>query len=76
MSTVLTLRTPENLRRALAVRAQAEGKAISELVREILEKALAEPAMQTRVGHLRGRLEPTAETDDSWRRQLRDRNWR
>jgi predicted nucleic acid-binding protein len=29
-----------------------------------------------RVGHLEGRLELPAESDDTWRRELRERNWR
>jgi plasmid stability protein len=73
---VLTIRAPEDLRRALTVRAQAEGKTVSELAREILEASLAEQPIGARAGHLKGRLTATPEHDDSWRLQLRQRNWR
>lgn len=76
MRTTLTVRTDESLRKALARRAKAQGKSISELVREILEEALAERPFAARVGHLRGGLELPGEPSDPWRRRIRDRNWR
>jgi len=57
MRTTITIRADESLRDALAERAQATGKTISELVREILEEALAERPLGPRIKHVRGRLE-------------------
>lgn len=74
--TTLTVRTDEELRDALERRARSEGKTLSSLVREILEEALAERPLVARAGHLKGCLELPQDTDDPWRRQLRDRNWR
>jgi plasmid stability protein len=75
MATTLTVRTDETLRRALRRRAQAVGKTISALVREILEEALTEHSIAARAGHLKGRLDlPRGDDEDAWRRQLRERN--
>lgn len=76
MSTTLTVRTDEPLREALRSRAAAQGKTISMLVREILEEALMERPITARAGHLKGRLDLPAASEDPWRRQLRERNWR
>jgi plasmid stability protein len=75
MGVVLTVRTDEALREALRRRAAAQGKSISELVREILESALEERPMGQRVGHLRGCLDLPRPQDD-WGRKLREQNWR
>jgi len=76
MTTTLTVRTDENLRRALRRRAEARGKTISALVREILEEAVTEQPIAARAGHLKGTLELPHGDEDPWRRQLRERNWR
>lgn len=76
MSTTLTVRTDEALREALASRAAASGKTISQLVREILENALSEQPVTTRAGHLKGKLKLPSKSGDEWRRQLQERNWR
>lgn len=76
MRTTLTVRADEALRKALARRAKAQGKSMSELVREILEEALAERPLAAKVGHLRGGLEIPRKPSDPWRRQIRARNWR
>ncbi len=76
MTTTLTVRTDETLRRALRRRAEAVGKTISALVREILEEALTEQSIAARAGHLKGRLDLPQDCEDPWRRQLRERNWR
>lgn len=75
MGTTLTVRTGSELRRALQSRAKSAGKTVSELVREILEEAVAERPMAERTAHVRGRLELSQPTDE-WRKQLRQRNWR
>ena len=76
MSTTITVRASEALRRALDQQAAARGKTVSALVREILEEAVAERPLKDRVGHLRGSLGPARGSADSWRQRLRERNWR
>lgn len=76
MSTTLTVRTDEALRDALAERARAQGKTLSQLVREILEAAVAERPLGARAGHLRGRLVLREQATEPWRESLRRRNWR
>ncbi len=56
MSTTLTVRLEDKQRQALEKRAVALGKSMSEVVRDILERALAEEPISARAGHLRGRL--------------------
>jgi hypothetical protein len=76
MSTTLTVRTKEPLREALLKRADAQGKTLSELVREILEDAVLERPLGSRIGYLRGRLSLSGLSTENWRERLHDRNWR
>jgi predicted transcriptional regulator len=76
MSTTLSIRADEQLLDALRKRASAQGKTVSEVVREILEEKLVERPLATRAGHLRGRLDSDSAASDPWRQQLRERNWR
>jgi predicted transcriptional regulator len=76
MSTTLTVRTDDALRDALAERARAQGKTLSQLVREILEAALAERPLESRAGHLKGRLMLREQATEPWRESLRRHNWR
>jgi plasmid stability protein len=76
MSTTLTIRTDASLRKRLDERAAAAGKSVSEFVREILEKELADRPLAARTGHLKARLALPARPEEPWRRKLRDRNWR
>ena len=76
MSTTLTVRTDDSLREALRRRADARGKTISDIVREILQEALIERPVGERAGHLKGLLSRPATDDDPWRKRLRERNWR
>ena len=75
-TTTLTIRTDEALRQALQMRAEFQGKTVSELAREILAEAVSERPLAERVGHLRGQLEREPDDSDSWRMQIRERNWR
>jgi plasmid stability protein len=75
-NTTLTIRTDSTLRKALQERALVQGKTVSQVVREILEAALVEQPLAVRTGHLQGRLELPAQSDDPWRTQMRERNWR
>ena len=47
----------------------------TEVVREILESALAERPLAERLGKTRGSLR-IAEARAAWQRQIRERNWR
>jgi predicted transcriptional regulator len=76
MSTTLTIRTDDALREELRKRAQAQGKSVSQVVREALQQSLVERPLSARSGQLRGQLDLSEIPEDSWRRQLRERNWR
>jgi hypothetical protein len=76
MSTTITIRAEEHLREALRRKAAASGKTVSELVREILEEALADRPLHVRAGHLKGRLRLPRKVSEPWRKHLRRRNWR
>lgn len=76
MRTSLTIRMDEKLRDALRERAALQGKTVSQLAREILSEALEERPMAARIGHLRGRLKIPPDASDSWRKEIRARNWR
>lgn len=76
MGTTLTIRADEALREALAKRAKSQGKNVSEVIREILEAAIAEKPLEEKVGHLKGRLRLPPKPSEPWRSRLRKRNWR
>jgi predicted transcriptional regulator len=76
MSTTLTIRLDEAMRDALAKTAEAQGKTVSRLVREILREALAERPLKARAGHLKGALMLREQAVEPWRESLRQRNWR
>jgi predicted transcriptional regulator len=76
MGTTLTIRTDDALLEGLRQRAKVQGKTVSQVVREALEQSLVERPLSARSGQLRGQLDLTKASDDSWRRQLRERNWR
>ena len=75
MDRTLTLRLDREQDQALTRRVKAAGTTRSAWVRDIIDKALADLPLGSRVGHLRGRVElPRARS--AWRRELKDRNWR
>ena len=76
MSTTITIRADESLREALDKKAALSGKTVSQVVREILEDALADRPLKARAGHLKGTLTLGGKTAEPWRQQLRQRNWR
>jgi plasmid stability protein len=76
MSTTITFRADEPLRERLERRAAASGKSLSALVREILEKAVAESSVGRRAGHLKARLSLRPGSSDPSRTSIRERNWR
>jgi hypothetical protein len=78
MNTTLTIRLPASQRRALSSKAAAAGKTESEIVRNLIERELVEQTVGERVGELFGclSLPHGARTTDSWRKNIRARNWR
>lgn len=76
MSTTITIRADEQLRRSLQRRAREQGKSVSEVAREILRSALEQRPLELRTGHLRGRLRVREAPPEAWRKTLRERNWR
>ena len=76
MSTTLTIRTDDRLRNALAKRAEAQGRTLSEVAREILQAALQERPLKARTGHIKGKLKLPRRPTEAWRKELRRRNWR
>ncbi|GJL55990.1 MAG: hypothetical protein NPIRA02_31220 [Nitrospirales bacterium] len=76
MTTTITIRADDALRTALAKRAKIQGKNVSEVIREILQSAVEERPLGTRVGHLKGRLHLGKKSVDPWRARLQNQNWR
>jgi hypothetical protein len=76
MSTTITVRAGKALRTALDRKAVASGRTVSELVREMLEEALAGRSLGARAGHLKGRLRLPRQLSEAWRERLRRHNWR
>ncbi|MFU8859113.1 MAG: FitA-like ribbon-helix-helix domain-containing protein [Cyclonatronaceae bacterium] len=76
MSKTITIRTDESLHRALEKRAMARGITLSQEIRKILQDAVEERPLGMKTRHLRGRLALNHRQDESWRKTLRDRNWR
>lgn len=75
MSETIAVRVDAALEKALHDRARASGMTVSQVVREMLRAGLAEGFLSERIGDLRGSLSVN-EDADSWRRILRERNWR
>jgi plasmid stability protein len=74
--TTITIHADDRLHRELEERAASSGKSLSAVAGEILRQVLTPRRMGDRVGHLAGSLEASGPGDDSWRRDLRERNWR
>jgi metal-responsive CopG/Arc/MetJ family transcriptional regulator len=76
MRRVITVRTDRKLRQALDKKAAAGGKTLSEVVREILEQAVAATSIGERTAHLQGRLSLRTRNLNPIRKRIRARNWR
>jgi plasmid stability protein len=76
MATTITIRTDRNLRQELQRRAEADGKSLSEFIREILAAAVEPGPLGARTGHVQGRLRLTRRKAGAWRERIRARNWR
>ena len=73
-----SVRLEDRQREALEKRALAMGKTMSEVVRDILEcaLALAEETISSRAGHLEGRLALLKPERGSLRERLKTNHWR
>jgi Family of unknown function (DUF6364) len=76
MEKTLTIRLNNEQHEALRGAARQQGRTVSELVRDTLQKALMERPVAAKVGHLKGRLTLKRSLKDSWRRAIKQRNWR
>ena len=70
MSATLTIPADDILETALREQAEAQGKTVPEMAREILTQVLLERPLGKRTGHLRGKLELPTEPSDSWRGEI------
>jgi predicted transcriptional regulator len=75
MEKTLTIRLDKEKDEALTRRARALGKTRSELVRDLIDKAVTDQPVGRRAGHLKGRVE-LSRPRSGWRRELKERNWR
>jgi hypothetical protein len=75
MDKTLTIRLDREKDEALTRRARVLGKTRSELVRDLIDKAVSDQPLGRRLGHLKGSIE-LPRTRSGWRRELKERNWR
>jgi hypothetical protein len=78
METTLTIRLSAKQREALRGRAVAERRSESALVRDLIDREIERGFDFERVGHLVGSITspPKHWEKDSWRKHIRQRNWR
>ena len=76
MNATLTIRLGESQRQRLRELASQLGKSDSELVREMIERGLAEESIGRRLAYLRGKLSDSPSAADVFSREIRERNWR
>lgn len=76
MKTTLTVRLDERRARRVADAARRLGKSASDIVREALDAALTDRTIAERSSHIEGRLRLDRHRSESWRDDLRERNWR
>ena len=78
MDTTLTIRLSAKQREALRRRAAVERRSESALVRDLIEREIQRGFDFDRVRHLVGSIAspPKHWEKDSWRRHIRQRNWR
>jgi predicted transcriptional regulator len=76
MEKTLTIRLDSEQQEKLGKTAKMLGKTVSELVREILQQAMAERSVAAKAGHLKGTLSLTPARRDPLARKIKERNWR
>ena len=78
VKTTLTIRLPAKQREALKRRAAAERRSESALVRDMIDREIQRGFDFDRIRHLVGSITspPRHWEKDSWRKHIRQRNWR
>ena len=78
METTLTIRLSKKQRDALNRRARAEGRSVSAVIRDLLERETTGGFDFERVRHLVGSVKssPKHWERDPWLKHLHERNWR
>ena len=76
MKATLTIRLSQERRRELKELAAALGKPESEVVRQMIERGLAEESLGARLAHLKGSLSRSPSSDEGLSDAIRQRNWR
>jgi predicted transcriptional regulator len=76
MGATVTVRLDDRQQKALTDAARREGKSISTIVREALDRMLTERPISARAGQVKGRLRLSRSRRSSWKDALRARNWR
>ena len=78
LETTLTIRLPAKQREALRRRAAAEKRSESALVRDLIDREIRRGFDFDRIRHLVGSIAspPKHWEKDSWRKHIRERNWR
>ena len=78
VETTLTIRLPAKQREALRRRAAAEKRSESALVRDMIDREIQRGFDFDRIRHLVGSVAspPRYWEKDSWRKHIRQRNWR
>jgi predicted DNA-binding protein len=76
MAATVTIRLDDEQQKALAAAARRQGKTVSAIIREALDRALTDRPISARAGHVRGRLQLPRSKDPAWRETIRSRNWR
>jgi hypothetical protein len=75
MDNTITVRLDREQNEALTRRAKMTGKTRSAVVRELLDKALADQSVSQRAGHLEGIIQ-LVKPGSEWGKHLKKQNWR
>jgi predicted DNA-binding protein len=76
MGVTVTVRLDDEQQKAVADAARREGKSVSAIIREALDRTLTERPISARAGHVKGRLRLARAKRSSWGDAIRTRNWR
>ena len=72
----MTIRLDRHRQKALAEAAQRQGKSVSQIVRDALDRSLSTEPLAHRAGHVQGRVRLDRAHRTPWSLTLRQRNWR
>ena len=76
MGSTVTIRLDDEQQKALAAAARRQGKSVSAIIREALDRVLTARPIAARAGHVRGRLRLSRRKGPTWQETIRARNWR